>query len=385
MLQQMTRPINPATAEAHRFLEAVYGDCEEGHILIWAVDPESGAKRSYWFSVTDLEGAARNAVTLSEWFHVYRGCGLRAEAMGRYKRGGNDDVIAIPGLWADIDIAGPNHKRSDLPQSLDDARKLVAEFPLLPTVAIHSGGGVYCDWLFKEPWYFDTPDERRKAQQLLRLFTATLNAKAAQHGWVIDSTHDLSRVLRVPGTLNRKQEPVPVRILALHESRRYNPEEFEPFLIDPATLPKTGGGSVQHTGKPADLDHIAQECRWLRHCRDDAATLAEPEWYAMLSIVGRCVNGDALVHEWSGPYPDYRPENTDEKLTHALKDSGPRTCQNIQLISGGSHCVGCPHRGRVTSPIVLGNGWQAVNPYRRPKRLHMPAVPPLSVLRGSSQ
>src|SRR5262249_34686913 len=57
---------------------------------------------------------------------------------------------------------------------------------------------------------------------------------------------------------------------------------------------------------PASLRAIVACCPWLRHCRDDAAHLSEPEWFAMLSIAGRCVDGARVAHEWSAPTPDTR-------------------------------------------------------------------------------
>jgi len=103
------------------------------------------------------------------------------------------------------------------------------------------------------------------------------------------------------------------------------------------------------------IEPIISGCSWLRHCRDDAATLSEPEWFAMLSIVSRCANGEAVAHQWSAPYPGYSPEETTKKLKHAIEDGGPRTCVNIHHTLGGEpYCSICPLWGAVKSPIVLG-------------------------------
>src|SRR5690606_32611234 len=81
----------------------------------------------------------------------------------------------------------------------------------------------------------------------------------------------------------------------------------------------------------------------------------EPEWYAMLSIVGRCQDGERLAHEWSAPYPRYTEKETTKKLEHALTAAGPVTCARVEELTGGEWCRNCELRGMITSPIVLGN------------------------------
>ena len=95
-------------------------------------------------------------------------------------------------------------------------------------------------------------------------------------------------------------------------------------------------------------------CAWLAHCQGDAATLSEPEWYAMLGIVGRCVEGEQHVQAWSAPYPKYDQTDTTKKLQHAIKAAGPRTCEYIRYELGGEpYCAGCGHWGQIKSPITL--------------------------------
>ena len=108
-------------------------------------------------------------------------------------------------------------------------------------------------------------------------------------------------------------------------------------------------------GPPAEIDPIVKGCAFVKHVRDDAATLTEPEWYAMLGIVGRCDNGHELAHEWSRAYPGYDVAETDAKLDRALREGGPRTCEAIERDFGSSCCELCPSRGKIKSPIALGN------------------------------
>src|SRR5712692_2548295 len=75
----------------------------------------------------------------------------------------------------------------------------------------------------------------------------------------------------------------------------------------------------------------------------------------MIGIVGRCVEGPQIAHEWSAPYPSYSKDETARKLTHALAAAGPLTCSTIRYDKGGEeYCRGCQHWGTIKSPIVLG-------------------------------
>ncbi|MCP4347200.1 MAG: hypothetical protein GY795_16940 [Desulfobacterales bacterium] len=114
------------------------------------------------------------------------------------------------------------------------------------------------------------------------------------------------------------------------------------------------------TGYPvSDFARIAEKCHFIAHCRDDAKILSEPDWYILLTISARCRDGERLSHKLSEPYPDYTPLETEAKINHALKDTGPYRCQTIKRING-KYCRACRHFGKVRSPIVLGTYTQLV-------------------------
>src|SRR5690606_37935702 len=142
--------------------------------------------------------------------------------------------------------------------------------------------------------------------------------------------------------------------------KRYSLAELESILTavpPPTAEPKSRVRSrlPSAESRQALIEPIVAACPWMRHCRDDAAWLPEPEWYAMLSIVGRCQNGEELAHEWSDPYPRYTEKETTKKLEHALTAAGPVTCARVEELTGGEWCRNCELRGLITSPIVLGN------------------------------
>jgi hypothetical protein len=245
-------PARHAEAQAAEdFLGLLWPACDDesygGHINIWTLEN----RQSQWFSLRDVSGVAKMATALANTKNVYFGTALiDLELRKRHQRIENNGVVdlkairgtsatasALFGLHADIDIGGPihggAHKNTKLPPTYEDARALIDEaIPLEPTVIIDSGHGFYPLWLFAEPWSLDGEQDREEAAELVYRFQATLQAKAKAHGWEIDGTADLARVLRLPGTMNRKLEPVPVKVIALNESRRYQTDSFDPYLLD---------------------------------------------------------------------------------------------------------------------------------------------------------
>lgn len=150
---------------------------------------------------------------------------------------------------------------------------------------------------------------------------------------------DLPRVPRSSGSPSRNQSPpTPALEGAVGHGR------------GAADSPYAG---IEGGDQREDLALIESRCRFMRHVRADAATLPQPEWYAALSIVGRCRGGDDLAHEISMPYPGYDEAETEETYQRAKVSAGPRTCADIRRITGPTGaCAACPLQ--ITSPVLLG-------------------------------
>jgi hypothetical protein len=117
---------------------------------------------------------------------------------------------------------GPAHKKQRLPATREEASTFLAGLPIAPSLVVDSGWGIQPHWLLDQLWLFADAAERREAAALVRRFQTAIHQQAVQYGWTLDSTHDLTRVLRIPGTLNRKLRPVPVQLLSMDLGRRYS-------------------------------------------------------------------------------------------------------------------------------------------------------------------
>lgn len=101
------------------------------------------------------------------------------------------------------------------------ARDRLARFPIPPAAIVETGGGLHSYWALRDP--FVLPDEAEAAASALRRLAAHFNSDPA--------VAEPARVLRIPGTTNRKyQPPRAVALVALDPDRRVNLSEILAWL-----------------------------------------------------------------------------------------------------------------------------------------------------------
>jgi putative DNA primase/helicase len=192
------------------FLDTLHGD-SPGLVHICSTGNWAGEAFDDLDAATDYAGQ----LDLGRPAGVYVRATTIAAAPTFGTRGSAADSVALPGLWADVDIAGPGHKAHGLPPDEQAARRIVTESALPdPTLWVHSGGGLYPWWLFDKPHVIDGDLDATTA--LSQCWQAELGAAAARLGWTYGTgVGDLARVLRLPGTVNRKADRErPCRVIA---------------------------------------------------------------------------------------------------------------------------------------------------------------------------
>lgn len=226
------------------FLEVLFGakEDEQGFILLW----RSAGRRSSWFK--SASGAADWLDKQKDRRNIYVGVGLSPSQMGVHQRCKQAEVSGVVGVWADIDVLHPCHKKKNLPPDRESAMQLLKNTGKRPTIVLESGHGLQAWWVLTEPVFFDSEEERRAAHQSCWSWQEYLKQHAAALGWEIDSTPDISRVLRVPGTINHKPPHPPVDSVLIEA---YGPKydllsDFEMATTRPddrpAPIEVTGGG-----------------------------------------------------------------------------------------------------------------------------------------------
>ncbi|MGD9679402.1 MAG: hypothetical protein AB7V16_13760, partial [Vulcanibacillus sp.] len=351
-------------AETREFFDTIYGNTASGgYCVLWT----KSDKKSYFIDVNNKDGIIQTVEELKPTHDCYFAVGLQ-RVIPESGRGKSDSVCAIPGLWCDLDIAGDGHKKKGLIPSFQHAMDFVYGSPLQPSMIVFTGGGVHCYWLFNKPWVFNNDNERQCASELSKRFQQSLIMKADNKGWNMDNTSDLTRLLRVAGTYNFKTvSPEKVYILEKNDNR-YTQDDFQIFMT-----PQPEGSSTQiyqpddvpvlpsfsqeiHLEEKTDSDsnnrlvvnELINRCAFLKHCKDDPATLPEPEWHKMICLLSREYGGAAIVHELSKPYPKYTKAETDQYILKALSNSNtPITCDAVK------QTWNCNQNCNVTSPVHL--------------------------------
>lgn len=231
------------------FLAGMFGTSisTERRLALFTV-PE---RRARFFG--ELDSASKVASKLAESQNVYFGVGLiQGTPAGRGKQ---EDIAGIVALWADVDFAGDAHTGKSLPTDESDFERLLAELPLRPSLIVDSGHGRHLYWLLHEPWLFADDCERTRAAHLAKAWHELVCSAAQRLNWSLENLGDLTRVLRLPNTVNRKHPaaPVPVQLMLADFDRRFSIDDFENYLpaerssspprvvapVDPVDLPIT--------------------------------------------------------------------------------------------------------------------------------------------------
>lgn len=145
------------------------------------------------------------------------------EDLGIHKRGGSNNIAAVRGLYADIDVN--KEGKSGVFSSQDEILDYLETLDHYPSCVVESGsGGLHCYWLIDGGL---TNDE---GIDLQKRWWTYLNKMAGEKE--IDRLVDISRILRVPGSIRfPKAEEVgrgvgEVRIIHFEENGIYTKEQI---------------------------------------------------------------------------------------------------------------------------------------------------------------
>ncbi|MCM0759593.1 DUF927 domain-containing protein [Sporomusa sphaeroides DSM 2875] len=321
-----------------QFLKTIFEYAETGYTQVFAL-PTTQARA---VPTTDFSGVPV-AIQQFQGQNIYFSPGITGDP--KNSKLSEPDIIGIPALWADVDIFHPAHAKPNLPQTVEEAYTLIPKF-LPPSIIVHSGHGLQFWWLLRECWMFDTPEEKNRAQDILARLQGLIRQRARDKGWHVDSTQDICRVMRLPGTLNVKipEQPVWAQVMELSDIR-YDPSEIDEILPaieqTAATTHRTAAFERRTTDGPAA--YMLHNCMFMQHCQLNAKTISYGEWLAALTNIVRATDGIEAAHAISAMDPDrYKPADTDKKIDEALGAMNPQNCDYVRGILGFQ---GCPSGG----------------------------------------
>ncbi len=194
--------------------------------------------------------------------------------------------------------------------SLEEQQKQLDDFKYPPSLIIKTRKSLHAYWLVRDA---KVEMFRTVQKQLVKQFQGD------------PTCVNESKVMRLPGFNHCKEDPIKVKCILFHPERIYTQDELSEALpvVDDQPVEKK-------TGSERGLALITRECDFIRYCKDNAASLPEPLWYAMMTELALLEGGVEMIHEYSKPYKDYNPVSTQKKINHFL-DSGtrPMTCKAI--------------------------------------------------------
>ena len=294
---------------------------------------------------------------LTDNWNIYFGVAKFSTNESRTK----SNVHLLKSFWVDIDcgeskaVVNPKTERPsgyiDQATGLQALRDFCEKIGLPDPIVVDSGRGIHAYWplveeITKEEW---SPIADR------------LKQLCVIHNFYADPavTTDAARVLRIPGTFNFKDNP-PKEVVVLETAEPTSVSELRTILgvkEDAVAAPKR---EMSEMAKALSANYVSSfkkimvrgedGCRQLLSCYQERATLSEPRWFNALSIAKFCEDKDVAIHKLSKDHPDYDPATTEEKIEHI---KGPHGCAEFEKHNSGG-CEGCPHKGKIKSPINLG-------------------------------
>ena len=147
-------------------------------------------------------------------------------------QGTKDHIKEVIAFYADVETGQDGHKKASFYATKEEALQAIRTFKYRPSFIIDSGHGYHCLWLFKEPYIIGEDVDLEYYEAMNRGIQKILKA---------DTTADVTRILRVPGSFNVKDPAHPVKCELVDNSvARYNLEDFEdyisPVILDAAAV-----------------------------------------------------------------------------------------------------------------------------------------------------
>ncbi len=232
------------------FLKALFARCDQGYVTFTAIHPDGQhPSPSRHIRVGDWPGMVSTLECITQanrsGWGAFFGVALRCANLGRWRRGGQADLLALPALFVDVDDPSP-----------DVLHRLQTTEPV-PSCITFSGGGFHS-------YYFLTSPLADYTQARL-----VLHALAERFGGDFLSA---SQCMRLPGTQNTKPARCNAvcRVVVLQPERRYALADFGfDFPAPSNTLPRQPSRrsapdlKTQYTLNPVVVDVVIHTL--LRH------------------------------------------------------------------------------------------------------------------------
>lgn len=261
------------------------------------------------------------------------------------------NALAFKALRCDIDAGKKDSDGNLRPGVYEDARaglaalvKAAQDFP--PSIIVSSGMGLHVYWTFTGAVGMD---------KWAGLSNALLR-RLQDGGLLVDApkTTDIAAVLRLPGTKHQKTGRT-VTVLAANAD--YPVEKLEQILgaehekpsVPSVPLVSSDDGFLAPAPKKQSAKQVVTGCNQML----TMGLGSYQQWFYGMCVLRRFDDGLDWAHKLSAMDDRYDKSGTDKKFMDASEDM-PVLCATFQR-DNPTGCYGCPHRGRLKSPVQLHN------------------------------
>ena len=311
---------------------------------------KTGSKPKQTFHETLDECEQTIAGLMQDGYNAYFACSKYETNKSRTQ----PNAKYIKAFWLDIDCG----ESKDYPSQTEGLAALknfckVTGLPK-PTV-VNSGRGLHIYWRLSRTI---TAEEWKPVAERIKYL-------CEEYDFHVDPsrTSDLASILRVPETLNFKDDPPkPVSIICLSDEIEYEtiksqlgvlvaPPEFNVPRQELNELTKALANNEEKWFKIIIKKTIKGEgCAQIHKIATEQETVNYELWRAGLSVAWACEDRDTAIHKISERHHEY---DFQETIRKAMDTGGPQKCVTFEKWNP-SGCEGCPHKGKIVGPIALG-------------------------------
>lgn len=271
-------------------------------------------------------------------------------------------------FWVDIDCGEEKHAKGQGYLTKRDAAIAVDTFarevgwpkPML----VDSGNGLHAYWPLTKDIAHD------KWVKLAKGLKATLH----HCGVIADPTRtaDFASILRPAGSTNRKNgdaKPVTVKRPGSPSEPASLASALQSYMVENGVkiikeAPKREFVSnglnddliahlPQYPDLPVDANMVADKCAQVAAMRDTQGDVGYEHWRGVIGLLTHCEEGRTLAEQWSARREETGHSQVDWDIRYDTWGAGPTTCEFFET-NGCGACEGCPMRGKIKTPLVLG-------------------------------
>jgi hypothetical protein len=289
------------------------------------------------------------------------------DAQGREKSfRKQENVASLKALYVDLDF-----KKYPGPAAAVAALRTFLETSgvVRPNVVVETGGGLHIYWVL------DAPVRPVDWLPVSRALVAAMQAASLEADYGV--TIDTARILRVPGTVNRKYSHHPecrvvkwdaadISLDVLADSLQAYSGVTNSLALRAtpgvlAALPQASNSDLSDgyvRGRFYDPTRIAEACPVVA---DSLARGGDgddyPLWMQLLHLMAYTNDGEGVARQLSTGDSRFTEDGFQRVWSDRLAlagggQVGPTTCERFSMLSG--KCQGCPHAGKIKTPLVLG-------------------------------